>query len=61
MVGMIHAVLLDAVDIGVDVSAAAVGGRGGGRQVLFRDAGKGLLSVEELLETGLLEEVRERA
>ena len=39
----------------------AVGGRGGGRQVLFRDAGKGLLSVEELLETGLLEEVRERA
>jgi hypothetical protein len=29
--------------------------------VLFRDAGKGLLSVEELLETGLLEEVRERA
>lgn len=39
----------------------AHGARGGGRQVLFRDAGKDLLSVEELLEMGLLEEVRERA
>ena len=40
---------------------SAHGARGGGRQVLFRDAGKDLLSVEELLEHGLLEELRERA
>jgi hypothetical protein len=46
------------MEIGRVVSAH--GARGGGRQVLFRDSGNRLVSVEELTGLGLLEEVRER-